>query len=94
MTLLLILASINVIAFLAFGWDKRLAETHQRRIPERTLLALALFGGALGALLGQQLFRHKTQKQPFRTLLWLCAVANVIVAVLWLSPDLRASLFG
>jgi len=94
MTLLLILASINVIAFLAFGWDKRLAETHQRRIPERTLLALALFGGALGALLGQQVFRHKTQKQPFRTLLWLCAAANVVAAVLWLSSDLRASLFG
>lgn len=94
MTLLLILASINVIAFLAFGWDKRLAETHQRRIPERTLLALALFGGALGALLGQQVFRHKTQKQPFRTLLWLCAAANVVAAVLWLSSDLRASRFG
>ena len=94
MTLLLILASINVIAFLAFGWDKRLAETHQRRIPERTLLALALFGGALGALLGQQVFRHKTQKQPFRTLLWLCAAANVVAAVPWLSSDLRASLFG
>ena len=94
MTLLLILASINVIAFIAFGWDKRLAETHQRRIPERTLLALALFGGALGALIGQQLFRHKTQKQPFRTLLWLCALVNVVAAVLWLTPDLRASLFG
>ncbi|MEQ1809398.1 MAG: DUF1294 domain-containing protein [Terricaulis sp.] len=94
MTLLLILASINVIAFIAFGWDKRLAETHQRRIPERTLLALALFGGALGALIGQQVFRNKTQKQPFRTLLWLCALANVVAAVLWLTPDLRASLFG
>ncbi|MBK8542674.1 MAG: DUF1294 domain-containing protein [Caulobacteraceae bacterium] len=96
MTLIVLgaLLAINVIAFLAFGWDKRLAETHQRRIPERTLLALALFGGALGALIGQQLFRHKTQKQPFRTLLWLCALANVVAAVLWLTPDLRASLFG
>ena len=91
MTLPLILASINVIAFLAFGWDKRLAETHQRRIPERTLLALALFGGALGALLGQQLFRHKTQKQPFRTLLWLCAAVNVAVA-LWSAGALAGVL--
>ncbi|MEQ1492133.1 MAG: DUF1294 domain-containing protein [Terricaulis sp.] len=86
MTLLLVLLSINVIAFLAFGWDKRLATTHQRRIPERTLLMLALCGGALGALLGQQLFRHKTQKQPFRTLLWLYAAVNVAVAV-WLLPS-------
>ncbi len=81
MTLLLILASINVIAFLAFGWDKRQAEHHGARIAERTLIGLALFGGALGALLGQQLFRHKTKKQPFRTLLWLAAVINILAAV-------------
>lgn len=83
MTLLLALLSINVIAFLAFGWDKRQSERHGRRIPERTLLGLALFGGALGALIGQQVFRHKTQKQPFRSLLWLCAAINLAVAIVW-----------
>ncbi len=87
MTLLLVLLSINVIAFLAFGRDKRLATTHQSRIPERTLLGLALFGGALGALLGQQLFRHKTQKQPFRTLLWLAAATNLLAAVVLFRLD-------
>ncbi len=90
MTVLLILIGINVIAFLAFGWDKRQSERHGSRIAERTLIALALFGGALGALLGQQVFRHKTQKQPFRTLLWCAAVVNMLVAVAvfrfyWLS---------
>ena len=81
MTLMLVLTGINAISFCAFGWDKALAQRNQSRIPERTLLALALFGGALGALLGQQVFRHKTQKQPFRTLLWLCAATNIAVAV-------------
>lgn len=85
MTVLLLLIGINVIAFLAFGWDKRSAETRQRRIPERTLLTLAFVGGALGALLGQQIFRHKTQKQPFRALLWLAAFANIAIAIAWLS---------
>jgi uncharacterized membrane protein YsdA (DUF1294 family) len=47
------------------------------------LIALALFGGALGALGGQQLFRHKTQKQPFRMMLWLCAALNIAAAVWW-----------
>jgi len=84
MTLLLLLIGINVIAFLAFGWDKHLAGTRKRRIPERTLLTLAFIGGALGALLGQQIFRHKTQKQPFRALLWLAAFANVAIAIAWL----------
>lgn len=84
---LLLLIGINVIAFLAFGWDKRQSESHGRRIPERTLLGLALFGGALGALLGQQISRHKTRKQPFRTLLWLCAAVNVLVAIVLLRFD-------
>ena len=78
MALLLILASINVIAFIAFGWDKRLAETHQRRIPERTLLALALFGGALGALIGWPLVRERNRNTPLLLvlfLLWSCNAA-------------------
>jgi uncharacterized membrane protein YsdA (DUF1294 family) len=72
---------INVIAFLAFGWDKRQSERDGSRIAERTLIGLALFGGALGALIGQQVFRHKTRKQPFRTLLWLAAAINLLAAV-------------
>lgn len=87
MALLLAWAGINVIAFLAFGWDKRQSERHGSRIAERTLLALALFGGALGALIGQQTFRHKTQKQPFRTLLWLAALINILAAVVVIRLD-------
>ncbi len=87
MALLLAWAGINVIAFLAFGWDKRQSIRDGSRIAERTLLALALFGGALGALIGQQLFRHKTQKQPFRTLLWLAAVVNMLAAVVVIRLD-------
>lgn len=89
MTVVLILIGINVIAFLAFGWDKRLAERRQSRIAERSLLVLALLGGALGALLGQQMFRHKTKKQPFRLLLWGAALVNLAAAILWLSAGLR-----
>ena len=87
MTLLLAWACINVIAFLAFGWDKRQSERRGSRIAERTLLGLAVVGGALGALIGQQVFRHKTQKQPFRTLLWLAAVVNMLVALVVLRVD-------
>jgi uncharacterized membrane protein YsdA (DUF1294 family) len=90
MAAMLVWIGINVIAFLAFGWDKRQAERDGSRIAERTLIGLALFGGALGALIGQQVFRHKTRKQPFRTLLWLAAAINLLAAVVvfrfdWLS---------
>jgi uncharacterized membrane protein YsdA (DUF1294 family) len=81
MAVMLVWIGINLIAFLAFGWDKRQAERDGSRIAERTLIGLALFGGALGALIGQQVFRHKTRKQPFRTLLWLAAVINLLAAI-------------
>jgi uncharacterized membrane protein YsdA (DUF1294 family) len=91
MAVMLVLLGINVIAFLAFGWDKY-QSTRQgaSRVAERSLIGLALFGGALGALIGQQVFRHKTKKQPFRMLLWLAAVINILAAVVvfrfdWLS---------
>ncbi len=35
------------------------------RIPEATLLGLALAGGALGGLAGMRLFHHKTRKARF-----------------------------
>jgi|CXWL01.1.fsa_nt_gi uncharacterized membrane protein YsdA (DUF1294 family) len=84
------LGVINLFAFALFWWDKRAAERHQSRVPERELLGLALVGGALGALLGQQVFRHKTRKQPFRSLLQLAAVLNVVVIGLIVSADARA----
>lgn len=87
MALLLAWAGINIIAFLAFGWDKRQSLRHRSRIAERTLIGIALLGGALGALIGQQVFRHKTQKQPFRTLLWCAAVINILAAIVMIRFD-------
>jgi uncharacterized membrane protein YsdA (DUF1294 family) len=87
MALLLAWAGINVIAFFMFGWDKRQSERNGARIAERTLIGVALLGGALGALLGQQVFRHKTKKQPFRTLLWLAAIINILAAIVVFRLD-------
>ena len=45
---------LSVIAFIAYGFDKRRAQASGRRVPENTLHLLALFGGWPGGLLGQQ----------------------------------------
>ena len=56
---------INIVTWIAFGLDKWKAKSGKWRIPERTLLLLALAGGSLGALAGMIMFRHKTRKAKF-----------------------------
>jgi uncharacterized membrane protein YsdA (DUF1294 family) len=72
--------AINVVAFHVFAYDKiEAAAGRNRRTPERTLLALTAAGGTLGALAARRLFRHKTRKQPFRTLFWLIVAAQAVL---------------
>ncbi|MCW5760233.1 MAG: DUF1294 domain-containing protein [Phenylobacterium sp.] len=88
------LIALNIAAFVSFGADKARAERERQRLPEWHLLTMALFGGAAGAIAGQYFFRHKTRKQPFRTLLIGAAVVNLAVAALVLSPEVRAYVAG
>ena len=60
------LVSINTIALVLYGYDKRQAVVGRMRIPELVLHAAALLGGSPGALLGHGLFRHKTRKFRFQ----------------------------
>lgn len=64
--LLLYLAAVNLLAFVLYGVDKLKARQGRWRISEATLLLLAAIGGALGAWVGMQLWRHKTQHPRFR----------------------------
>ena len=59
------LALINLAAFAAMGVDKRRAKRDAWRIRERTLFLLALFGGSVGAIVGMQIFHHKTRHWYF-----------------------------
>ena len=63
----LYLAAINLITFFVYGADKRRAKIPgARRVPEKTLFALALLLGSAGALLGMRVFHHKTRHWYFR----------------------------
>jgi len=46
--------------------DKQKAIKGKWRIPERTLFLWAIFGGALGGVLGMRRFKHKTNKFIFK----------------------------
>lgn len=62
---LIYLLIINVIAFSLFGIDKFKAGRRLWRIPEKMLFLSAILGGSIGAILGMQIFRHKTKHKTF-----------------------------
>ena len=81
--------AMSVILFFVMRHDKRLSHTHKRRISERRLFLLAIFGGALGGVLGMQIFRHKTQHKKFILGFPLLALVQWGVTLwLLLPPDM------
>ena len=76
----------SVLAFLAYLLDKSAARRGAWRTSESTLHALALVGGWPGALLAQQLLRHKSTKAPFRAAFWATVLVNVVAFLLLCSP--------
>ena len=82
LTLLAAYGIFSGVAFLMYGADKAAAEQGRWRTSESTLHTIALMGGWPGALVARRVFRHKTTKQPFRTIFWLTVIANC-VALAW-----------
>ena len=60
--LLYYLIVVNILTFAVYGIDKWKAKQGSWRISEATLLMLAVIGGTIGALLGMQVWRHKTMQ--------------------------------
>ena len=72
-----VLAVLNLLSFCLMAYDKRLAKTGKRRVPEKTLfLAAACFGG-LGGVLGMTLCRHKTKHWYFRLFFPLFLIVQI-----------------
>lgn len=72
----------SAAAFVMYGADKSAARHGRWRTPESTLHTIAVAGGWPGALAARQVFRHKTTKQPFRTIFWGTVIANC-AALAW-----------
>ncbi len=75
---------INLIGFFAMGVDKRSALRGRRRIPEKSLMSIAIFFGAPGILLGMRHFRHKTKKPKFTYGVPLIFAAEILVIVFFI----------
>ena len=60
------LLAINVVTFIVYGIDKYKAKKAKWRIPEATLLLLAVLGGSIGTWMGMKVWHHKTMHKKFK----------------------------
>lgn len=83
------LIAINISSFLLMGYDKTKAKSKGWRVSERTLLSVAFFGGAFGAIVGMKVFRHKTKHAQFKYGVPLMVILNIVGYYLVFSQGLK-----
>ena len=86
----LVYAVMSGIAVFVYAFDKSAAVRGGWRTQEVTLHVVALLGGWPGALLAQDLFRHKSRKVEFQVVFWITVFVNV-VGLVWV---LRSGALG
>ncbi len=73
---LAIYAVASLLTFVLYWRDKHSALKDRWRTPETTLHFFELAGGWPGALVAQQVFRHKTRKLSYQLAFWLIVVLH------------------
>lgn len=72
---------INIISLILYGIDKHKAKKKKYRISEFTLIIISYLGGAIGAILGMNLFHHKTKKPKFKILIPISLMIWIYIIV-------------
>jgi uncharacterized membrane protein YsdA (DUF1294 family) len=81
------LLAVNALGLIIMHYDKYLARNNKWRIPEKTLLGVAIIGGSFGCILGMYSARHKTRKPKFSIGLPVILIVQLIcIYLLWQSP--------
>lgn len=65
-TFLIYLLIINVLGYAIMLYDKSMARNRMPRVPEKSLICIAAFGGSVGCLLAMYTIRHKTRHKKFK----------------------------
>ena len=84
---------INVIVFIIYGIDKLKAKKGKWRIPENTLLLLAIIGGSIGAWLGIKVWHHKTLHKKFKYGIPLIVIAQMAIVVYIFRENIQAYIY-
>jgi uncharacterized membrane protein YsdA (DUF1294 family) len=79
--LFIYLFTVNALGLLLMLADKYKAKKKLWRIPEATLMGVALCGGSFGCLLGMRIARHKTKHPKFSVGLPVILAVQVVIFV-------------
>jgi uncharacterized membrane protein YsdA (DUF1294 family)/cold shock CspA family protein len=83
---------VSVVTYVSYAIDKSAARRRRRRVAETSLILLGMFCGWPGAILAQQLLRHKTAKLSFRAVFWVSVLINVFVFVALNAPGVAQAI--
>ena len=75
----IVYGAVSLLTILFYGIDKSAAKKEKRRVSEAKLHILSLLGGWPGALLAQQMFKHKRSKPAFMRVYWVTVLVNLIL---------------
>ena len=78
--LILYFLTINALGFLLMLVDKHKARKNRWRIPEATLMGVAVLGGSIGSLIGMYTVRHKTKHPKFTVGIPLILIVQLTAA--------------
>ena len=87
--LLAYLLLINIITYFTYAADKTKARQNKWRIPERTLILLALLGGSPAALLAMKHCHHKTRHLKFKLGIPIILIIQIIITFFSLPKYLK-----
>ena len=76
---LIYFAVISFVTFTVTVLDKIFAKKRMRRVPESTLLSLALFGGSVSEYITMKVIRHKTLHKKFMVGLPVIIILQAVV---------------
>ena len=87
------LIAINITTFFIYGIDKLKAKKGKWRIPESTLLLLAIIGGSIGAWLGIKVWHHKTRHKKFKYGIPLIVIIQIAIAIYIFRENIQAYIY-
>lgn len=81
----IIIVIINIVTFIIYGIDKYKAKKGKWRIPENSLIGLAIIGGSIGAYIGMRVWHHKTMHLKFKYGIPLIIVIQLVIAYMFVK---------